>query len=149
MKINKQTRGVRNNNFGNICRSFPAWKGELRVGDDLDHRFCVFSDWKYGIRALYLLLCKYIRDYKLVTVADIIERYAPASENNTKNYIAYCDSRQPFPQVSCDGLSILYLMSAIIKYESDVDITPTELTKVLAEFGLRKDIDPKLDLKFL
>ena len=136
MKITKQTRGVRNNNFGNICRSFPAWKGEIRVGDDLDHRFCVFSDWKYGIRALYKLLCTYITKYGLDNVPDIISRYAPPSENNTRSYMVFCDERQPFPRVTTDGLSILYLMSAICEYESGVEISPDEIRTILVEFGL-------------
>lgn len=144
MKITKQTRGVRNNNFGNIRKSFPLWKGEIRLSDSREHQFCVFKDYKYGIRALYKLLCTYITKYHLDNVVDIISRYAPSSENNTRSYIAFCDERQPFPHVSTDGLSILYLMSAICEYESEVEISPDEIRVILVEFGLMKPLQRDL-----
>lgn len=144
MKITKQTRGVRNNNFGNIRKSFPLWKGELRVSDSPEHQFCVFKSYEYGICALYKLLCTYIRKYGLNTVPEIINRYAPSSENNTRNYIQFVDDRQPFPQVSTDGLSILYLMSAICEYESEVEISPEEIRVILVNFGLMQPLQRDL-----
>lgn len=146
MKISKVTRGVRNNNFGNIRRvshAFP-WQGEIRVGDDLDNQFCVFKDYRYGIRALYKLLCTYITKYGLDNVPEIICRYAPPSENNTRSYMAFCDERQPFPRVTTDGLSILYLMSAICEFESGVEISPGEIRLILVEFGLMQPLQRDL-----
>jgi len=90
MTANPQTpRGVRNANPGNI-REDPndrtKWLGE-RAGDN-DPAFEEFDDPVYGLRALMKILLKYRRDYGLSTVAKIIDRWAPPSENATSEYAA-------------------------------------------------------------
>lgn len=59
-----------------------VWKGQIgcRKG------FCVFDTKAHGYRAAIVLLHNYVkRGYD--TVSEIISRWAPESENNTKNYI--------------------------------------------------------------
>lgn len=59
-----------------------VWKGQTgcRKG------FCVFDTKAHGYRAAFVLLYNYVRrGYD--TVSEIISRWAPESENNTKNYI--------------------------------------------------------------
>lgn len=58
------------------------WKGQIgsRKG------FCEFKTFYYGCRAALVLLCNYVRK-GYDTVPEIISRWAPASENNTKAYI--------------------------------------------------------------
>lgn len=51
-----------------------------------DGAFEQFESMAYGVRALMKLLTRYIHDGHN-TVRLIIERYAPASENDTKAYI--------------------------------------------------------------
>ena len=84
------TRGLRNNNPLNI-RKVPGqrWQGELpslegRAGDRL---FVRFSSMEWGLRAAFCLLETYRRKYKAVCVEDIIARWAPPSENDTRKYV--------------------------------------------------------------
>ena len=46
-----------------------------------------FSSIEYGIRAAFCLLETYRRKYKAVCVEDIINRWAPPSENDTRKYV--------------------------------------------------------------
>lgn len=77
------TRGLRNNNPGNIRKSDTTWIGQVN-GEDPE--FVTFSSVEYGYRALFILLKNYIsKGYN--TISLIINRYAPSSENNTTGYI--------------------------------------------------------------
>ena len=42
---------------------------------------------KYGLRAGFILLRRYIRHYKRQTIPDVIAAWAPSSENNTAKYV--------------------------------------------------------------
>lgn len=82
-------RGIRNNNPLNI-RKGNSWQGERRV--QTDAQFEQFESMQYGIRAGFKILRNYMSGYggrvkPLVTVHDIISRWAPASENDTCRYI--------------------------------------------------------------
>ena len=89
----KVTRGIRNNNPLNI-RKVPGthWRGEVLpqrgsgegAGDRL---FVQFESLEYGIRAAFCILETYRRKYKAVCIEDIINRWAPPSENDTEKYI--------------------------------------------------------------
>ena len=79
------TRGVRNNNYGNL-RHGSKWLGLTPI--QYDKSFCQFSDPVYGLRALIITLRTYFNKYRLNTVTKIITRYAPASDGNaTDKYI--------------------------------------------------------------
>ena len=81
------TRGLSNNNPLNIRRVAGShWKGEI-VGPVEDREFCQFTTLEHGIRAAYQILDTYRRKYKAVCIEDIISRWAPPSENDTKAYI--------------------------------------------------------------
>ena len=132
--------GCRNNNFGNIRFSkLTKWKGQ--TGEN--HGFVVFDNYQYGIRALYILLRTYIEKHKLTDVCDIIDRYAPLSENDTLSYIRFVSERVSFPVISSEGLSIVQLMCAIMMYESMVVIEPKEVLDILHSFGLCCPRNPK------
>lgn len=77
-------RGIRNNNPLNI-RIGNTWLGERR--NPTDNQFEEFDSMKYGYRAAFCILRRYIRRYHLDTVAKIISTWAPASENNTLKYV--------------------------------------------------------------
>jgi hypothetical protein len=79
------TRGIRNNNPGNIRHGSSQWQGmSLQQTDD---EYVQFDDPVYGIRAMAKLLKNYQARYGLDTVAEIIGRYAPPSENITGAYV--------------------------------------------------------------
>lgn len=79
------SRGVRNNNPGNLRKTNDPWQGLAETQTDKD--FFVFSSPIYGIRALVRTLVKYQDKYGLRTIRRIIGRWAPAIENDTVAYI--------------------------------------------------------------
>ena len=79
-----QPRGIRNNNPGNIRGSGDNWQGATGF-DDLG--FVVFESPVYGVRAMARVINNYREKYFLVTIRQIVERWAPDSENNTEAYI--------------------------------------------------------------
>jgi len=87
------TLGIRNNNPLNIRRGKVLWKGEIPQTPSLSGEgrgapaFCKFSSMEWGLRAAFCLLRTYRDKYHLNCIADIIRRWAPPSENDTKAYI--------------------------------------------------------------
>ena len=79
-------RGIRNNNPGNI-RHGQNWQGLNPDGRNIDPAFCVFKSPVFGIRSLAKVLMNYKKIHGLNTVRQIISRYAPPNENQTKAYI--------------------------------------------------------------
>lgn len=79
------SRGLRNNNPGNIRLSRVLWQGEVRPSQD--RSFCKFRSMAYGYRALIKLLQNYRKVNGCRTMADFINRWAPPVENNTSGYI--------------------------------------------------------------
>lgn len=77
-------RGIRNNNPLNI-RIGNTWLGE--VPNPTDSEFEQFVSVRYGLRAAFVILRRYIRRYGRNTPAKIIRAWAPAVENNTQRYI--------------------------------------------------------------
>lgn len=76
--------GLRNNNPGNIRPlDYDVWQGQIGV----DNGFVVFKDISWGIRAFATNLYSSITKHGTDTLAKYISRYAPASENDTQNYI--------------------------------------------------------------
>lgn len=78
------------NNPGNL-RHFPAnkWLGEKTPS----FGFCQFTTPFYGVRAILVTLLSYRKKYGLKSVASIIARYAPPTENDTSGYIKYVCSK--------------------------------------------------------
>lgn len=82
-------RGIRNNNPLNI-RKGNNWKGEKKV--QVDPAFEEFESMQMGLRAGFIILRNYQRTslapkMRANTIRKIINRWAPASENNTLKYI--------------------------------------------------------------
>lgn len=84
--MTKLSRGLRNNNPGNIRHSnITKWKGQS--AEQPDKSFVHFDTMEYGYRAMAKTLLTYYRKHKLNTIRDIISRWAPSNENNTEAYI--------------------------------------------------------------
>jgi len=79
-----QPRGIRGHNPLNIKRG-SNWIGLAPVQSD--DTFCTFTTPEYGIRAAAKLLQTYQEKYQLMTLRQIIDRWAPPSENDTSAYI--------------------------------------------------------------
>jgi len=85
VRVKIKSRGIRNNNPGNI-RHGEEWKGLSKK--QTDESFCQFIDIKYGIRAIFKILQTYKNNYNIFTICKIIYRWAPTEDNNdTDNYI--------------------------------------------------------------
>lgn len=85
---NQPPRGIRNNNPGNIRNSEAnEWKGEVSKKEKLDNSFEEFRDMPHGIRAMMQLLINYQRKYTLLTVRDLVGKWAPRTENDTTTYV--------------------------------------------------------------
>lgn len=133
------TRGVRNNNPGNLeASSSNPWVGQTGS----DGRFAKFETPEHGIRALGRNLISYQRQ-GIDTVGEIINRWAPPSDNNdTAAYIkAVCaqlgvTANQPLDASNPDTLQAL--CAAIIKHENGTQpYSPDQLsTGVSAALGL-------------
>lgn len=78
-------RGLRNCNPGNIRITKDKWQG-LREKQE-DKSFFQFKEMKWGYRALIRTLQNYRLKWRCQTIADFINRWAPATENNTSGYI--------------------------------------------------------------
>jgi hypothetical protein len=84
------SRGIANNNPGNIRRSRVRYRGECHPSTDAS--FKQFESMAWGYRAMFVLLDTYRKRYGLSTLRDMIMRYAPPEENHTALYIAtVCD----------------------------------------------------------
>jgi hypothetical protein len=112
--VDNRPRGIRNNNPGNIRRSSDQWQG--MAAQQLDPAFVQFTDPKWGIRAMAILLKRYQAQYGLVTLQQIIGRWAPASDNNdTSGYVVDVARRLGImPQTTLD-LQRSDILSALIQ----------------------------------
>lgn len=87
------SRGLRNNNPGNIRHGPAHWVGQSEA--QTDSAFVQFDSLTYGVRALCKLLQAYQTKHGLHTIAELISRWAPPNENNTANYIKHVVSYFP------------------------------------------------------
>ena len=116
-------RGIRNKNPGNL-RKGEAWQGLAVEQSDPD--FCVFTAMVFGCRALIKTLRTYVEKRGCRTVRQIIERWAPASENDTGSYVVHvasaigrgADEALPF---DVDPSYYLALAKAIARHECGVE----------------------------
>lgn len=81
------TRGIRNNNPGNIVRAADKWQG--LAAEQPDEKFYTFETPEHGIRAMGKLLMNYQEKHGLQTINDLINRWAPPFENDTKGYAKF------------------------------------------------------------
>lgn len=133
------SRGIRNNNPGNLRRSKDPWQGLAE--NQTDDEFFVFKTPIYGIRALARTLIAYQDEHGLRTIGKIINRWAPANENDTAAYISFATedtgfaADQPLDMHNYDDLKPLVL--AIIKHENGQQpYTGAQIDKALVLAGV-------------
>lgn len=125
----KKTRGIRNNNPGNLKRNGVDWIGLSDIQND--PVFFQFKTPFYGIRALAKTLLNYYEIHDLTTVQEIIGRWAPPEENVTSEYVTYVAHRvglDPNEYISINR-RIFKLVSAVIQYENGSNPFSDELIK--------------------
>lgn len=124
-------RGERNNNPGNIDRNPKnKWLGTA-PDQSSDPRFVVFTDAKYGIRAIAKLMMSYQHDDNLHTVRGLILRWAPPSENKSLAYVndvAADIGVKPTDIIDVDSMDVMLpLVKAIITHENGENPYPDSL----------------------
>lgn len=117
----KTSRGLRNNNPGNIRLSNARYLGEV---DSTDSAFKQFKSMAYGYRAMFVLLHTYQRKHHLNTIAEMISRYAPAVENHTEKYIQAVSDWSGVPATSritaTNGDIMVPIVAAMSRVENGV-----------------------------
>lgn len=135
------TRGIRNNNPGNLIITSNAWTGKLPVKQNTDGKFEQFTSMEYGIRAMLKDVIHDINKGKN-TVRKLISEYAPPSENNTAQYIKdVCQSigTTADAKITVINATFLTLISkAIIKKENGTDankVSDSQIKKAINMLG--------------
>lgn len=117
----RYSRGIRNNNPGNLVRTSIDWLGKIPLDQNRDARFEQFYEIRYGIRAL---MRDIYTDYRRGsnTVRKLISEFAPAFENNTESYISSVIGKigmSVIPQMDIDTL--VAIAKAIVAVENGSD----------------------------
>lgn len=125
------SRGLSNNNPGNIRRAKVRYRGEVRPSRD--PVFKQFETLAWGYRAIFVLLDTYRRRYGLDTLRGMISRWAPPSENHTDNYIrAVASDTGIDPDEALDtrdARTMIPVAAAISRVENGVAADFREVTK--------------------
>ena len=115
------TRGIANNNPGNIRKSNIQWQGEVPGTDAL---FETYEKPEYGIRAIFKILSYYYNKEHLCTIQEIINKWAPPTENNSVAYVADVAARCNVPAdavITPSENFMKALVRAIIWHENGQD----------------------------
>lgn len=121
-----EPRGIRNCNPFNI-KLGDKWQG--LAPDQLDPVFCIFVAPEYGIRAAMIILSNYAKE-GFNTVAAIITRWAPPSENDTKAYIASVAAALGLPEnavITKTQGTYTALSKAIVQHENGQQPYPDDV----------------------
>lgn len=116
------SRGLDNNNPGNIRRSRVRYKGERVPSSDSEFR--QFESVEWGYRAIFMLLYTYYLRHGCRTLRQMIDRYAPPSENPTSAYLRFVAERSGVtPDYVIDITNralMIEIVSAISYFENGV-----------------------------
>ena len=114
----KPTLGQRNNNYGNL-RTTDAFEGKTGVNKSYD----TYETPEKGMRALARVLDTYSSKHGINTIDQLINRYAPASDNtggsheNYKKFLAQKLGVSPNDPIDVKGRRA-EIMDAIIRFEN-------------------------------
>jgi hypothetical protein len=133
------SRGVRNNNPGNLRITSIPWRGKVNVSENTDGAFEQFTDVSWGIRALVKDVVGDIQEGKS-TIRQLISEFAPPSENDTESYIqnvaawVNLSPNQPLP---LDRTTLRRLVRAIIQHENGAE-SAAFITDQMIDAGIDK-----------
>lgn len=113
-----EPRGIRNNNPGNIKKNSIQWKGAVGT----DGVFVKFATPEDGFRAMARILRTYNAKYKADTVAEIVNKWAPPTENPTTNYVDFVSKKmgkKPTDKLNIgNNQELAKLIKAMIEFEN-------------------------------
>ncbi len=120
--MTKMSRGVRNCNPGNIRLGSFRYKGEKEKSSD--SAFRQFESIEWGYRAMFVLLHTYAVKHGCYTLRQIINRYAPPTENFTEGYIrrvVHSTHISPDEAISTtDGAVMTAIVAAMSEVENGI-----------------------------
>ena len=102
-------RGIRNNNPLNIKKTSDIWLG--LPPNQTDNTFFTFSAPVYGIRAATKILINYNKRYNIQSIQQIINRWAPPSENVTNTYVDFVAASVGIPK----NIPIVFNVGMLVK----------------------------------
>lgn len=116
-----QPRGIRNNNPGNIKRGSSQWVGKVPYSESTDGTFEQFTYYVYGVRAMIKLLKTYIEG-GTNNIAKIINRWAPAADNNNPQaYIGHVVLKTGIPADQTISYSNVAQIKALVRAIADYE----------------------------
>ncbi len=123
------SRGLDNNNPGNIRLSATAYLGEVKPSRD--KAFKQFETMAWGYRAIFVLLHTYGVKHGLRSIEAIVKRYAPPTENDTERYVSFVAYRSGIARErEIDTLSaadMKRIVTAISRMENGVEAVAAEI----------------------
>ncbi len=125
--ITGSSRGARTNNLLNVrptADKNDPWLGQTGVSSG----YAEFKDIDFGIRAGDRVLTTYGEEHKINTIEGVVERFAPAEDNNdTEAYIKLVSNKTGFKrdeEIDLSDSSVRdMLLSAMIKQETGEDVS--------------------------
>lgn len=114
--------GLRINNVGCVKYfSYNFWRGQIG-----NYRgFARFSSFEFGIRAMTIVLMRYIYKYRIFDVKTIIETYAPAIDGNrTIDYVNYVIKNSGFGIVPIEIDKLKVVLPCVIYQMTCVENGP-------------------------
>lgn len=126
------SRGLRNNNPGNIRQNSDNFLGEIKPS--ADPSFKQFESIEYGYRAMFVTLNTYQKRYGLSTIRAMISRWAPPKDNNdTEAYIRAVSSESGVPEnshiTSTNKDVMVPIVAAMSRVENGVAANIVEVQK--------------------
>lgn len=126
------SRGLRNNNPGNIRQNSDNFLGEVKPSSD--PAFKQFESIEYGYRAIFVTLNTYQKKYGLSTIRAMISRWAPPKDNNdTEAYIRAVSSESGVPEnshiTSTNKDVMIPIVAAMSRVENGVGANISEVQR--------------------
>ena len=119
------SRGLRNNNPGNLVATAQKWQGELTP----DRPFARFSNVAWGLRAMITDILGDIVVDGYNTIRKLITIYAPPTENDTAAYIRTVSSATEWGADKIIDPTRTNI-EKLIRAQLPVEIGPADATKI-------------------
>lgn len=126
VKKERLPRGMRNNNPFNIRWTISNWLG--KIGKD-DKGFCIFETLSHGVRAGVKNLKNGYFKFRL-SISQIVNKYAPAHENDVESYIDHICSYHPDftpDYIPCNLRDYVLVCKAIVRMEQGYDAVSEDM----------------------
>ena len=126
---------IARNNIFNIRANGAKWVGQTGANKG----FAEFDTQEHAIRAWLVLMRTYRRKHGLTTIRDIINRFAPPTENNTEKYVRYCctvtlkGSTEPITNKA----TYYVLGQAMARMETGTGLSYDAIASVANKFNIR------------